>query len=261
MTTGRIPLYRRIQEDLRRYIDEHGLRPGDALPSEAELASAFSVSRLSLREAIKSLESVGVLHARHGGGVYVAEFSFAPILENLPYGFQLSERNLRELLELRESLEEGLMPKVRQAIRPSDLRELDALAQSMQQAEAEPIAAELDRQFHRRLFEPLDNRLVLQMIDLFWEVFHRMRHGLDRTPPAADARAARHQAIVDALRTGDDASAAAAMSDHFADLRDWLARRDAERLLTGARERLASNARPSTSDAGTPTAVPSGDDT
>jgi DNA-binding FadR family transcriptional regulator len=260
MSTGRTPLYRRVQEDLRRSIDDHDLRPGDALPPEAELASTFSVSRLSLREAIKSLESVGVLHARQGGGVYVAEFSFAPILENLPYGFQLSERNLRELLELRESLEEGLMPKVRRAIRPSDLRELDALAQSMQQVEAEPVAAELDRQFHRRLFEPLDNRLVLQMIDLFWEVFHRLRHGLDKTPPTADARAARHQAIVDALRTGDDANATAAMSDHFADIRDWLARRDTERLLAGARDRVARNAPPLIPDTRKPTAVPPGDD-
>jgi DNA-binding FadR family transcriptional regulator len=259
--TDKTPLYRRIQDDVRRYITSHGLRPGDALPSEAELASAFSVSRLSLREAIKSLESVGVLRARHGGGVYVAEFSFAPILENLPYGFQLSERDLRELLELRESLEEGLMPKVRRAVRPSDLRELDALADSMQAAEDEPVAAELDRQFHRRLFEPLDNRLVLQMIDLFWEVFHRMRHGLDKTPPAADARAARHQAIVDALRTGDDAGAVAAMSDHFADIRDWLARRDTERLLAAARERAAHSSPPSTSATGPSGAVPPGDNT
>lgn len=116
-----LPKYRETQLKLRAYIAEHGLRAGDQLPPEAELAEVFGVGRLSLREAIKGLETVGVVRTRHGGGTYVEPFSFAPILENLPYAFQVEGRDLLNLLELRAALEEGLIARASEWIRRRDV--------------------------------------------------------------------------------------------------------------------------------------------
>lgn len=217
------PLYRRAQGLLREYIAEHRLRPGDPLPPEAELAETFGMSRLSLREAVKGLETVGLLKSRQGGGVYVAEFSFQPILENLPYSFQLGGRNFRELLELRASLEEGLAARVLQVIRPIDLDTLDAIVRSIAAAERGTAEiAGLDRQFHLRMFEPLQNQLVLQLIELFWNVFHELNHEAPPPPSTPADLAARHAVIVDALRSGDEPTVVRAIRDHFAPFRDWV---------------------------------------
>src|SRR5215831_3488571 len=59
---------------LRRYIVEHGLGPGDRLPSEAALATALGNSRVVVREALRALEAVGLLESRAGSGWYLLAF-------------------------------------------------------------------------------------------------------------------------------------------------------------------------------------------
>lgn len=213
------PLYKRGQQQIRQYILDHGLVAGDALPSETEMAGLFGMSRLSLREAVKGLETVGVLTVQHGGAVRVAQFSFAPILENLPYGFQAGGRSFRDLLELRESLEEGLCGRLVEAFRQRDLEQLRALATAMAGTGADQ--ADLDRRFHEQLYLPLDNPLVTQIIDLFWHAFDRLRAS-HTIPRATGARLSElHMAIVDALAARDEERLAAAMRDHFQDIRQW----------------------------------------
>ena len=80
------PLHVSVRESLRRHIDENRLEAGDPLPPEGDLAQQLGVSRNSVREAIKALESLGVLEMRRGVGVFVKAFSFEPLLENLTYG-------------------------------------------------------------------------------------------------------------------------------------------------------------------------------
>ena len=69
-----------VQESLRSYIAENHLEAGAPLPAEGDLAQQLGVSRNSVRESIKALESVGVLEVRRGSGVFVKAFSFEPLL-------------------------------------------------------------------------------------------------------------------------------------------------------------------------------------
>ena len=93
------------------YIEENRLKAGDPLPPEGDLAQQLGVGRNSVREAIKSLKSLGVLETRRGIGVFVKAFSFQPLLENLAYGLQISLRDVEELREIRRVLETGLIDK------------------------------------------------------------------------------------------------------------------------------------------------------
>lgn len=216
-----LPKYREAQVKLRSYIADNGLRAGDQLPPEADLAEAFGISRLSLREGVKGLETVGVLRTRHGGGTYVEPFSFAPILENLPYAFQLEGRDLLNLLELRAALEEGLIARASEWIRRRDLEDLRGIATAMGAPDTTPEAiSALDRQFHRRLYEPLDNPLVNQMIDLFWDIFHRLHSATVAEPSAPAELAQMHVDIVDALAT--QSGEVEAMYRHFENIRTRL---------------------------------------
>lgn len=71
--TGRLPLYRRVEADLRRRIQDGELGPGDRLPTEPELAAEWGVNRLTIRQAIGELARAGHVVVRQGSGTYVAQ--------------------------------------------------------------------------------------------------------------------------------------------------------------------------------------------
>jgi DNA-binding FadR family transcriptional regulator len=213
----RVPLYRQAQEQLKRYIETHNLGAGDALPPEGALASDLGISRLSLREATKSLESLGVLEARQGEGIFVKPFSFEPILDNLPYGLFVHGRSLQELFQARQGMESGLIGMVVERITAADLDALDVLVEDMaaHARRGQPIV-EPDKAFHLALFKPLDNHLVLRLIELFWEAYHRLRQEV-HPEPTDPVRVHRiHAAVVGALRSGDRAVVVDALDRHFA---------------------------------------------
>ena len=70
---------------LRKYIVDESLRPGDRLPTETELAARFGVSRLSLREATKSLEMLGIVQAKPGRGLTVGHVNMDRVTEYLGF--------------------------------------------------------------------------------------------------------------------------------------------------------------------------------
>src|SRR5690606_12619456 len=127
----RKPLYQEAQQRLRDYILDHDLSPGAALPPEAELAKELGISRLSLREATQSLETLGVVRAVAGRGLYVSEFSFAAVLQQLPYSFGIGGHSLMELLQVREAIERGLIVTVSGLMSEDDLAELDGIVDEM----------------------------------------------------------------------------------------------------------------------------------
>lgn len=213
-------IYRETQNRLRNSIREHGLRPGDRLPSEAKLADELEVSRLSLREATRSLQTLGVIEARPGDGLYVAEFSFRPIIEQLPYGLAQPGTALEELLVAREAMESGLMyamSQLRDEEAPA-LAQCAELAKQMTEREQhdQPFA-DLDRAFHLSLYRPLHNPLVDNLIELFWELFVRLGDAIPGSPERN--RGTAHLAIIQALQRGNPQDATARMQEHFADVR------------------------------------------
>jgi DNA-binding FadR family transcriptional regulator len=214
-------LSREVGDAIRDLIVDRRLRPGDALPSEAELAELLDVGKTSVREALRRLEAHGVVEVRRGKGLFVGAFGFEALIEHLPYGLQASNVPLRQLLQTRRALEEGLVCEVAKVMTEADLDRLDALvAQMRARAEGGRVPADVDQEFHQALFEPLANPFVLQLIDVFWTIFRRAADHvvLDLRRPTADD----HAAIVAALRSGDRAAMTDAVARHFEDLQHSL---------------------------------------
>ena len=218
-TSPRAPLYRQAQAAIKQLIVDRSLRPGDPLPPEAELAADLGMSRLSLREGIKSLESMGIVASRHGEGVFVAPFSFTPLVENLPYGQYIGGGDLRHLLEVREALEGAMMERVVTLIDDAQLSELERLAKAMGTVKSRAEIAELDQDFHTRLVAPLENPFVSDLVRIFWIMFQRLRDSLPASRPTAPSLTYRPLPIVVALRANDPAAARQAMIDPFLPLR------------------------------------------
>jgi DNA-binding FadR family transcriptional regulator len=216
---ARSPIFREAQARLRDYIHDHEMRAGDRLPSEAQLAATLGVSRLSIREATRSLQSLGVIEAQPGNGLFVSAFSFQPLIEQLPYGLATPGMALDEILTAREAMEVGLMPVAARMSTSEDLEICAALAREMTAREVagEPYV-EVDREFHFQLYKSLGNPLVDNLIQVFWELFTRLGDAIPG--PKEGNRGAAHLAIVEALRSADPMASIEAMRAHFADVRE-----------------------------------------
>lgn len=217
-----------IQEYVKRYIIEHRLTAGAPLPGEVEIANTLHVSRNAVREAIKVLQTLGIVETRHGQGTFVGDLSMRALVAGLSFRvlFDASQnlQTLRELLEIREILECDLIVRLPQMTTPAYLADLRLLVAQMEAraVHAESFAEE-DRAFHEILYRPLGNHLIIQLLQAFWDIYHATREQL--VSPAEDPmRTVRvHQAIVNALATGDGEDASAAMVAHFAGIRSRLA--------------------------------------
>ena len=215
------PLHRTVQDEIRSYIVTNKLRPGDLLKPESELARQFGVSRGSVREAVKALESTGVLETRQGSGTYVRDFSFAPLLDQLPYGLMVGTRALRDLLALRKALEAAMIGDAMATLRPETVEALRVLLAEMGDRAARGEGyAEQDREFHQLLFVDLGNEMLLRLFDLFWTAYHRSSEAIPDHDLKVEHRS--HEAILDAVLSGDTERARDTIRRHYADIEERL---------------------------------------
>lgn len=205
-----------VQESLRDFISENGLKPGAMLPAESDLANQLGVSRNSLREGIKALESLGVLEARRGVGIFVKAFSFEPLLDNLAYGLGGALRQVEELIEIRRVLEAGMIGKTLAMISDDDIAELRATVDRMgAHARRGETFADEDQQFHALLFRCQNNETFTRLIDIFWLAFYKASDfvNLDTVDPIATWKD--HAAIVDAVEKKDLAEVQQRLDRHY----------------------------------------------
>jgi DNA-binding FadR family transcriptional regulator len=215
-----------VQESLKSYIDDNALSPGAPLPPENDLAQQLGVSRNSVREAIKALESLGILETRRGIGVFVKAFSFEPLLANLAYGLGGALREVEEVLEIRRVLEVGLIGKTIELIGEADLAELkDTVERMRRRAERNESFAEEDQQFHHLLFRCQNNRMLTSLIDVFWMAFYKASDfvNLANVDPMATWRD--HQEICAAIEARDGAAARSRLDQHYDGIARLLATR------------------------------------
>ncbi|RWR35129.1 GntR family transcriptional regulator [Sinirhodobacter populi] len=180
-------------------IDAGVYRPGDRLV-ESELAERFGVSRTPVREALQRLETQSML-ARDGRSLIVAS---------------LDHNQLAELYVVRAELEALAAALAAKHAAPEEVRVLeDMVARDWEQMTDAFELARSNKLFHRQIHLASHNRYLVQQLDLV----HRSMALLASTSLAADGRRdaalREHQAIVEAIRNGDEAGAAAALRAHI----------------------------------------------
>lgn len=218
-----------VQESLKDYIETNQLKAGDPLPPETFLAQQLGVGRNSMREAIKALESLGILETRRGIGVFVKEFSFKPLLDNLAYGLQDSLRDVEELREIRRVLETGLIGKTIAMISEEDLAALrDVTARMKVRAERQESFAEEDQRFHQLLFRCQNNHMLSALIDIFWMAFNKASNFNDLDNPEPLSTWRDHHEIVEAIARKDVEQARKRLDDHYRGIQQVIARNRTE---------------------------------
>jgi DNA-binding FadR family transcriptional regulator len=205
-----------VQDYIQNYIIDHELRPEDALPSQGQIAKDLGVSHSSVREAVRALESLGIVEVRHGEGLYVREINFDPLLEVLSYSVMLDPSNLLDLLRIRELLEINTMPELVRRIKAKNLETCQQILTEWNENLASGLSCiEQDRCFHQTLYKVLENDLLIGLIDVFWLVYRKAE---ERTIPSALSKQGvldHHREILHAIEAKDVKLAQNLMKEHF----------------------------------------------
>jgi len=206
-------LYEQLEQLLREYVQEHGLVPGDRLPSERVLSDALKVSRVSLRQATVSLEVQGLLEVRHGGGIYVRSLDVDP--ERLKT-MLTRRRRLPEVLEAREAIECMLARLAAQRRTDADLASIDDALRAMAADIAEGgIGDAADRSFHAAIALASKNKLLSDVMAALADPIQETRLESLSEPGRPQRSFGDHRRIAEAIRRQDPRAAETAMRRHL----------------------------------------------
>ena len=208
-------LYTQTFRQIRTYIIENNVQPGDLLPPEQKLCAELGVSRNVLREAIKSMELMGMVSASPGRGTVVMPFNLDFVMQNVLF-FRVgdNDQQVREMFGIRRMLELGYMRQAFRALTQNDVKKLrECVTRLRQDYEQEGLFAEADYEFHMALFRPIGNSVLNSLLEAIWAVDNSFQ--LEMKRPHLENSVAKHEAIVDALEQYDYFAFAKAMDAHF----------------------------------------------
>lgn len=209
---------------LRQMISSGALQPGQKFPPESELCARLAVSRSSLREAVRVLDTLGVIEVRHGSGTYVSRLDPADVVRGFSLTVDLLPlEGLLQLFEIRRVLEGNAAAQAAARASEDLVARLTALCDEMEASDDVSTVAELDDRFHEAICMAAGNPTVTSLMAVFRS---RGRHYkiFDSDPSAPVKRTSDegHRAIVDAIARRDPAAATAAAATHVARTEFWL---------------------------------------
>lgn len=208
-----------VRLQIERAIRQGDFAPGERLPSERELVQTFGVSRVSVREAIRSLEAVGLVSVHQGRGAFVSDRR-SGFGEQMARWLETHRDELLELLGVRGALDELAAASAVENYDPVKVAAIFAAHEAFRTAvderapTAELVARDVD--FHVAIAEASGNRLLYDLLSDLHLYLAESRH-LTLTPSGRPAQSAlEHEEIVEAIRARDPALARVATSRHIA---------------------------------------------
>lgn len=216
MQTLRRPKVRdQAVDQIKQYIVAHNLASGDRLPTETQLAETFGISRLSVREATKSLEFLGIVESKTGVGLTVGRIDMGRLTEHLGFHAGLLDADPQQLIDSRVILETGVLPCVarRMGADASIEQRLRTLIEQFRSVRDLKSWIVLDIEFHRTLLESSGLKPLVAFGDLLHVFFQRFRESVKKAEWKVGIES--HQRIVDCLAAGDVTAATGELRQHI----------------------------------------------
>lgn len=220
-----------VIEALTDQIISGELPAGTQLPSEPTLCEIFGVSRITMREAVKSLEEKGLVLARQGSGTTVTEEDGWTLLDPIVLAAVVRHdtqlRLLDQLVDVRARLEAPMAAQAARNATPADIAEMAALLALLDsQVEEQEKFLETDVAFHDRIMRASGNRLSRSIVrTVHAEARTSYRYSGDPTSTECRVSNDEHRAVFEHIKNRDEAGAEQAMSQHI--LSAWDRRRPA----------------------------------
>ena len=209
----------KLVASFKELIQSGKLFPGCKLPSERELARRFGVSRPSLRQALKVLQIMGVLHQRVGDGTYLSANASTLLGEPIEFLVLLDGISHLELFEARMIVEPELAARASERATAEDITSFRRILKDMQASMGDrKRATECDVEFHDAIFRAAGNRVCRQM---FGTIHRAVLNSILRVSVRADLEQVfrAHTAIYEAIAGRDPEQARQSMIRHLVEAR------------------------------------------
>jgi DNA-binding FadR family transcriptional regulator len=235
-TIARVQRSEQVRLQIEQAIRRGDFEPGERLPSERELVETFGVSRVSVREAIRSLEALGIVKVQQGRGAFVSDRR-SGLGEPMARWLQLHRDEVLELHRVRGALDELA---AQSAAERSDREAVELIARAHERlrdavetgaAVDELILIDID--FHLAIAEASGNRLLYDLLhDLHTYLAQSRLFVLSKggRPPRSVGE---HGEILDAIAAGDSTAARQAASRHIASIRELVIAGLADGMTSG----------------------------
>ncbi len=213
-------VYAEVARQIQNQILEH-LKPGDVLPPERELAQKFGVSRGSVREAIRSLELIGLVKPHQGIGTVVREPSADTLVSPLAAVIVQKRKLVGELLDVRKIIEPPLARRAALHASAAQMAEMEQiLERQSEKVRRGEMTIEEDSEFHYQIALAADNSIVLRLVDVLMDLLRETRERSLQTGGRPQKSLAGHRRILAALKRHDPAASEAAMRQHLGEIED-----------------------------------------
>lgn len=215
-------LSEQVEGQIKALIFANKLKVGEKLPSEEKLAEQLQVGRRSVREALRSLQTMGFIEIKHGKGAFVSGIKFDNYLESLAesISFKLHEEKiaLLQLLEIRKLLEAGIASLSAARATSQDLKAMEkALYRQKEAIKAKDLElfniADLD--FHDPIVKGSQNDILVAVYNALSNLMLESRRRTNKIPGVAEESLKDHQNIFLAIKSGNEKLAFHSMVIHL----------------------------------------------
>ena len=189
------------------------LQPGKRLASEKELTEEFQVSKATLREALRSLETMGLVEIRQGatGGIFLTEVNSQTLMHSMMNFMHFQSVSVREITMLRYMLEPHIARIAALKISDEEIAQLASYVENGESEDGSP--RKKNTRFHHYLSRITKNSLLILIVDFIDHLLDEMKQSLDLGPVFHDKVQNSHKKILDCLVNKDAEGAGRAMAE------------------------------------------------
>jgi len=219
-------IYEEIVRQVKQLISEGKLKPGDRLPPERDLSEKFMVSRTSVREALRALQSRGLIEIRAGEGAFIRGISVDDLIEPLALVILPHREAVGELFEARRLIEPAIAALAARRATREELAEMERILeeQTKEVAQGRTGVAQ-DTALHSAIANSAHNRAITRIVSALMDLLTQSREESLLTPGRPTRSNEDHRRILEAIKQRDEVAAHRAMLDHLIAV---------ERLVMGA---------------------------
>ncbi|MGX5820318.1 FadR/GntR family transcriptional regulator [Chitinophaga lutea] len=201
-----------VEKELREYLKKKSFKPGDALPSEIELAEALGVSRNVVREALSRLRMLGMIESRKRRGMVLSTPDILGSFERVLDPLIIDDSTLQDIFELRLTLEMGLADILYLRKTKKDIDELEAIAKSQDsKGKGQTFRINNEIAFHGKIYEITGNETLARFQNMLLPIFGYVI-SLEKVPQIGKVS---HIDLVNILRDGSKEEFRQGMLEHL----------------------------------------------
>jgi len=217
----RRPISEQVATRILGMIKSGNLRPGDKLPTEAQMSVAFGISRPPLREALKALTIMGVLESRQGGRYTITDLSPSRLVAPFNVMLSVADYDVNEHFECRSLVDIEIIRLCTQRAAPEMRQRIVKLAVDGRAFHNDPVAFRLlDYEFHQALNDGARNDMLSTLAQGLYDVGLDVRRVVSAVPGVIEKSVGQHIDIAEAIAARDERAAVAAMRRHLEHVRD-----------------------------------------